>query len=602
MKVQLTHLAVLTTYLRELTAVCNSQRAPIAPFILDPSSIEQPFDAKAAALPFLEHVRSKFNPSQNEAIEAAVSSTQGFTLVQGPPGTGKTSTVIGLLNGLHLLEYQRYYDAIMEVAVQPDGREAEKRWQEIGAQKPHILVCAPSNIAVDNILERILEDGFLDGHGGIYRPVIFRVGRGQGAKVKAVSIDEQVDMLLKIDPVELQLAIDAAAVEAARLGQTVVTTRRRVQVLAAAFAQNPLPPGFELRVTSDEVPRAYFVNHFEQTTSFVPPPEPSPGASYATDYPTLQTLPEYLSFAHQLTQSLEQFERANLRLKRLQLVATTQNTAKFRQARQALEESHLLEAHIVFTTLNSAGLSALESCAATTPFGIIVVDEAAQAVEPSTLIPMQYGCRKCVLVGDPQQLPATIFAQSGKVTKYERSLFQRLMDCGQRHFMLNIQYRMHPDISEFPRTIFYEGRLLDGENVLTEQYGKPYHRLGLLGPFRFFNIAYGAEQTSGRSSRANPAEARFAIKLVDTLYSALPPNVLDTISIGIISPYNEQVRLLKQLIGPSGLPKEFLAKSVEISTVDGFQVSANLFFLFGCDFRLLTWFRFHSLRRDEKRT
>ena len=32
-----------------------------------------------------------------------------FTLVQGPPGTGKTHTVWGVLNVLHFVLYQRYF-------------------------------------------------------------------------------------------------------------------------------------------------------------------------------------------------------------------------------------------------------------------------------------------------------------------------------------------------------------------------------------------------------------------------------------------------------------------------------------------------------------
>jgi hypothetical protein len=38
--------------------------------------------------------------------------------------------------------------------------------------------------------------------------------------------------------------------------------------------------------------------------------------------------------------------------------------------------------------------------------------------------------RSC-LVGDPQQLPATIFDISGRNSKYDRSLFQRLEEAGQ---------------------------------------------------------------------------------------------------------------------------------------------------------------------------
>lgn len=47
----------------------------------------------------------------------------------------------------------------------------------------------------------------------------------------------------------------------------------------------------------------------------------------------------------------------------------------------------------------------------TTPFEVLVVDEAAQSVEVSTIIPLRLGCKHCVLVGDPNQLPATVFSQ-----------------------------------------------------------------------------------------------------------------------------------------------------------------------------------------------
>jgi hypothetical protein len=45
---------------------------------------------------------------------------------------------------------------------------------------------------------------------------------------------------------------------------------------------------------------------------------------------------------------------------------------------------------------------------------VVVVDEAAQAVEPATLVPLAHGGAKQVfLVGDPVQLPATVMSQVG---------------------------------------------------------------------------------------------------------------------------------------------------------------------------------------------
>ena len=124
--------------------------------------------------------------------------------------------------------------------------------------------------------------------------------------------------------------------------------------------------------------------------------------------------------------------------------------------------------HIVMTTLGSAGSKTIASAV---KFEVVVVDEAAQSSEPSTLVALQLGSSHAILVGDPQQLPATIFSVSGRSTKYDRSLFQRLEEAGNPVHMLDTQYRMHPTISSFPRQIFYDGSLLDGHNVLENNYG-----------------------------------------------------------------------------------------------------------------------------------
>ncbi|CAN0003207.1 unnamed protein product, partial [Discosporangium mesarthrocarpum] len=56
--------------------------------------------------------------------------------------------------------------------------------------------------------------------------------------------------------------------------------------------------------------------------------------------------------------------------------------------RQNLEVSILDEVHIVFSTLNSSGLPCMDSTAS---FEVVVIDEAAQSVEVSTIIPLRQG-------------------------------------------------------------------------------------------------------------------------------------------------------------------------------------------------------------------
>lgn len=67
-----------------------------------------------------------------------------------------------------------------------------------------------------------------------------------------------------------------------------------------------------------------------------------------------------------------------------------------------------------------------------------------QATEPGTLIPLRYGCRTLVLVGDPRQLPATVISEEAAARGYGCSLFERLERCGHEVLMLSTQYRMHP--------------------------------------------------------------------------------------------------------------------------------------------------------------
>ena len=44
------------------------------------------------------------------------------------------------------------------------------------ASKPRILICAPSNAAADELLQRVMDDRFADGDGRMYSPNVIRIG------------------------------------------------------------------------------------------------------------------------------------------------------------------------------------------------------------------------------------------------------------------------------------------------------------------------------------------------------------------------------------------------------------------------------------------
>lgn len=46
-----------------------------------------------------------------------------------------------------------------------------------------------------------------------------------------------------------------------------------------------------------------------------------------------------------------------------------------------------------------------------------------------------------------------------------QSLFERLVVLGIRPIRLQVQYRMHPALSEFPSNLFYDGTLQNGVTV-----------------------------------------------------------------------------------------------------------------------------------------
>jgi len=99
-------------------------------------------------------------------------------------------------------------------------------------------------------------------------------------------------------------------------------------------------------------------------------------------------------------------------------------------------------------------------------FDIVVVDEAAQALEASCWIPLQLGHR-CVLGGDHLQLPPTIHIKDGPVLKaLERTLFERAMAIpGSTQRMLEVQYRMNDRICKWSSDELYGGRLVPAESV-----------------------------------------------------------------------------------------------------------------------------------------
>lgn len=82
-------------------------------------------------------------------------------------------------------------------------------------------------------------------------------------------------------------------------------------------------------------------------------------------------------------------------------------------------------------------------------------------------------------------------------------------------FIEYFQYRMHPEISRFPSIFFYDGKLLNGDQM--NQKSAPFHNTKSLGPYVFYDITDGLElrvNNSGSMSLYNEHEADAAVEVL----------------------------------------------------------------------------------------
>ncbi|MDE0953788.1 MAG: AAA domain-containing protein [Candidatus Poseidoniales archaeon] len=205
-------------------------------------------------------------------------------------------------------------------------------------------------------------------------------------------------------------------------------------------------------------------------------------------------------------------------------------------------------------------------------FPQVLIDEATQATEPASLVPLIRGARQIVLVGDHKQLPPTVLSFRAEEKGLKRSLFERLVDLGIEPMLLTTQYRMHPAISKFPNQQFYSNKLIDG--VSAENRPAP---AGLLwpdwdNPVAFVPVDGGEVVSPDGTSRENPTEVSWVLKIVEDLLEA---GELTKKDIGIITPYAGQVRAIRNSMSEQ-------LDDIEVRTVDGYQGREKEIIIFSC--------------------
>lgn len=232
-----------------------------------------------------------------------------------------------------------------------------------------------------------------------------------------------------------------------------------------------------------------------------------------------------------------------------------------------------------------------------TPFDLVIVDEAARCTAGELLVPLQAG-RWAVLVGDHRQLEpqhrkeiVDLVAATSRVSKAEvvKSDFERVFE-GQygakAGSTLTEQYRMLPPIGTVVSDAFYPKGLTHGrlEPLLPAEVVPPSLAAPLTWVFtdRFGLSAYQRPVEGRPGALQNPTEADLIVELLRDWDQHDPfkrwleskTGAHDRV-LGIICAYRAQADLLRAKLR-GAFVSDSMRSAVKIDTVDSYQGKENL--------------------------
>ncbi|KAL1786940.1 putative helicase senataxin isoform X1 [Sigmodon hispidus] len=497
----------LVTTQRKLKAMSLlSSRNQLARAVLNPNPMD--FCTKDLLTTTSERIITylkDFNEDQKKAIETAYAmvklnspSVAKICLIHGPPGTGKSKTIVGLLYRL-LTENQR------------KGRSDENFNAKI--KQNRVLVCAPSNAAVDELMKKIIlefKEKCKDkknplGNCGDINLVRLGPEKSINTEVLKFSLDSQVNHRMKKD-----------------LPSHIQEMHRRKEFLDAQLDE--LSRQRALCRGEREIQRQELDGHIVKVSK----------------------------------------ERQELASKIKEVQGRPQKT----------QNTIILESHVICCTLSTSGGLLLESAfrgQGGVPFSCVIVDEAGQSCEVETLSPLIHRCNKLILVGDPKQLPPTVISMKAQEYGYDQSMMARFCKLLEENveqnkigrlpvLQLTIQYRMHPDICLFPSNYVYNKNLKTNRVTETIRCSSEWP----FQPYLVFDVGDGSEQRDN-DSYINVQEIKLVMEIIKLIKDKRKD--ISFRNIGIITHYKAQKMMIQK-----DLEKEFDKKGpAEVDTVDAFQ-------------------------------
>uniref|UniRef100_A0A4W4ECY5 Probable helicase with zinc finger domain n=1 Tax=Electrophorus electricus TaxID=8005 RepID=A0A4W4ECY5_ELEEL len=187
-------------------------------------------------------------------------------------------------------------------------------------------------------------------------------------------------------------------------------------------------------------------------------------------------------------------------------------------------------------------------------FTHILLDEAAQAMECETIMPLALATKstRIVLAGDHMQLSPFVYSEFARERNLHVSLLDRLYEHYPSEYPCRIllceNYRSHEAIINYTSELFYEGKLMASGK-------QPQHKD--FYPLTFFTARGEDVQEKNSTAYYNNAEVFEIVERVEEMRRKWPVawGKLDEGSIGVVSPYADQVFRIRAELRKKRMPE-----------------------------------------------
>ncbi|MBV8757445.1 MAG: DNA2/NAM7 family helicase, partial [Deltaproteobacteria bacterium] len=244
------------------------------------------------------------------------------------------------------------------------------------------------------------------------------------------------------------------------------------------------------------------------------------------------------------------------RLERVRVLAKVRVAALTAEDRE-LETRIVNDARVILCTLTNTYLS---PHMAGQRFDTLIAEEAGMATLPALFYAASRCDRRALMVGDPRQLPPIVQSDDDAV---RRAIGRNIFDVAiadplhsDAVALLDVQYRMHPQIGALVGELFYAGRLVHAADAAAITARAPFPGRAVVVVDRSSTCQRSQKGSSRVNAISAEATADLALEAVRAGHD----------SIAVITPYAAQAADIRRL-----LAARRIADTVECSTIHRFQ-------------------------------